>query len=119
LIVLTLLIVASAVLLTPWLGFFEYLYLWPRIALPALLLVGLAGAVWRMKPLLVVGKMGAWAYILYAVANVPEPEDLRYAGILRYPIGSVAPRFLLLLAVAVAMLICFRQLGRRSTPRGG
>ena len=113
-----LLIVGAAFLLTPWSGFFAHLYLWLRILLSLLLLAGLAGAALGVKSLLILGKVGGWIFILYSFAEtMTDPEDYWSAG-KEYPIGAYfLSRLLILLAVATAILICFRRLGKFNRPK--
>jgi len=82
-----------------------------------LLLIGFIGALLRMRFLLLVGKISSWIFILYAIADVPDPEDLRMTGT-QYPSGAyVLVRVVLLSALAIALFICFRRLGKVNHPK--
>jgi hypothetical protein len=112
LVVLSLLVAALVISLTPGSGFFPHAYLLLRLALPGLLVAGIVGAGLRVKSMLALGKAGGWVFILYAFAEmVTDPEDYWSAG-KEYPgSGYFLSRFFFLSLVVAAILICFRELG--------
>jgi hypothetical protein len=117
LILLSLLIAGSAALLMPYFGVFPHLYVWPRVLLLALLLIGLAGSIWRMSPLLILGKIGGWIFVLYGFAGLPEPEDLPYSSSPKHGAALLEGRYVLFAVVAVGLLLCFSRLGRLHRPK--
>jgi hypothetical protein len=117
LIAMSLLILASIILLIPSMEFFPHISIVPRIVLPLLLVAGLAGAVLRKNYLLLIGKVGVWILILYGIAGLPEPEDLPYSGHLKYGVAFIELKYVLFLLVAAGLWACFWRLGRLQRPK--
>jgi len=98
--------------------FFEPIALGFRIAIPAFLLVGFAGALRRSKPLRFVGWIAIAYGSLYLLAVAAPGEDytLGYSSSGPQFVSGwlVLGRFGLFLALALAMGIVFWRLGRSS-----
>jgi hypothetical protein len=111
---LLLLVGGVAYLLNSW-SLFPPLYIWIRIAIPLLLLVGFVGGVLRRRPLLIVGRIGGWFFLLVVIrVALPDWDDYWKAG-KQIPTGGYELlRVMFLFALAILVLICLHS--RRLQP---
>lgn len=94
-------------------NFFPTLDLWVRIVIPALLFTGLVGGALGASRLLLVGKIGAWCFLLYVLATtIPDP-DYYWARDLEIPGNQyVILRAGILWTVGLSILISLRLIGK-------
>jgi hypothetical protein len=101
-----LLVGGVAYLLNSW-SLFPPPYLWIRITIPLLLLIGFVGGVLRRKPLLILGQIGGWFFLLVVIrVALPDWDDYWHAGKQIPTGGSELLRVIVLFAIAVLLLVC-------------
>jgi hypothetical protein len=101
--------------------FFGPLNVWPRVAIPALLILGFIGSVFRMKILRFFGWAGIVGFtLLVVITSIKNVDDNILQGtshgMPNIPTAEVlVPRFVFLITVAVVQIICYRRLGRKTS----
>lgn len=95
--------------------FYDPLYLWPRIATPALLLAGLVGALMGQKWMLYAGWAGVGLFLAIVCATAIPGEDYISSGANapnlisgKYALG----KFSLLLGAGISLVVCFGMLAK-------
>ncbi len=93
---------------------------WVLIGIPAALLLGFAGSIWRHRLLRVVGWLAVWLFVFAEIVSTVPGEEYTLGGP-RSPPGSVPHllpkdvllgRFLLFAASAIALILCYWWAGR-------
>ena len=101
--------------------FFEPLFMWARVGIPILLVIGLVGTFLELRLLRLAGWMGIGLFVLVVLVTAIPGEDFTF-GSSNPPVAVngwfLFVRLLALVAVALLMAVCFKLTARAPTTPG-
>ena len=91
------------------------LYLWPQVLPPVLMIVGVAGSIFGLRSLRLVGWAGIVLFSIIAFATSFPSEDARLLGnpvpgFQEITIMTIAVRLVVALTMTISLTYCYRKL---------